>query len=98
MPLSLGDTGSRSTAGVKEAPDTCISSSDPARVVPLRVSDGGRISIHSEPVDNRQLPQRLRQIYRTRAERVLYFLADTGTSSQRIADIVDVAQHTVKCP
>jgi biopolymer transport protein ExbD len=93
MRLSLGDTNSRSTAGVKEAPDTCISSSDPARVVLLSVSDGGRISINSEPVDDHQLPQRLRQIYRTRAERVLYFLADTDTSSQRIADIVDVAQH-----
>jgi biopolymer transport protein ExbD len=93
MPLSLGANSSRNTAGVKEAPDTCISSSDPTRVVLLRVSNGGRISINSEPVDDQQLPQRLRQIYRTRAQRVLYFLADADTSSRRIADIVDAAQH-----
>jgi hypothetical protein len=91
-PDNSSDARLRSLSSIEEATDTCVSNSDSQRIVVLHVFNSG-LSINSEPVGNGQLPQRLREIYGTRPERVLYLLPDKDTSLQRIADVVDVVQH-----
>jgi len=91
-PDNSSDARPRSLSSIEEATDTCVSSSDSQRIVVLHVFNSG-LSINSEPVGNGQLPQRLREIYGTRPERVLYLLPDKDTSLQRITDVVDVVQH-----
>jgi biopolymer transport protein ExbD len=83
---------SRTPSSIEEATDACVSNSESQRIVVLHVASSS-LSINSEPVGNGQLPQRLREIYRTRPERVLYLLPDKDASFQRISDLVHVVQH-----
>jgi hypothetical protein len=82
----------RTLSSIEEATDTCVSNSDSQQIVVLHVSNSG-LSINSEPVANNQLSQRLRTIYDTRPERVLYLLPDKDASFQRTADVLDAVQH-----
>jgi hypothetical protein len=91
-PDNSSDARPKTRSSIEEATDTCVSNSDSQRIFVLHVFNSG-LSINSEPVGNGQLPQRLREIYGTRPERVLYLLPDKDTSFQRIADVVDVVQH-----
>src|SRR6266481_1415281 len=78
---------------VQVATNTCDCYSDFRRIVVLRVSSRGGLTINSESVPNVQLSGRLREIYDTRAERVLDLFPENDTPSQRIADVIDVVQH-----
>jgi biopolymer transport protein ExbD len=77
---------------VEEATDTCVSTSDTQRIVALQVFNSG-LSINSEPVGNGELQLRLREIYRTRSERVLYLIPDKDATFQRIAEVVGTIQR-----
>ena len=83
---------SRAPSSIEEATDTCVSNSESQRIFVLRVANSS-LSINSEPVGGGQLPQRLRDIYGTRSERVLYLVPDRDASFQRIVDLVHVVQH-----
>jgi hypothetical protein len=90
--LTLSDAGRGTPSSFDEATNTCVSDTGSHRIVVLRVSSGG-LSIGSESVGEAQLPQRLREIYRLRAERVLYLLPDKEASFRRVVDIANVVRH-----
>ena len=90
--LRSSDASHRTPSRFDEATDTCVSDVDSQRIVVLRVSSGS-LSINSEPVGEAQLPQRLQEIYGTRAERVLYLLPDKEASFRRVVDIANVVRH-----
>ena len=90
--IASSDAEPRVQPSVEEVTDTCVSNSESPRIVALHVSNGN-LSINSEPVDIGQLPQRLREIYGPRPERVLYLLPDKDASFQRVVGLVRVVQH-----
>jgi biopolymer transport protein ExbD len=90
--LTSSDASRRSPSSFEEATDTCVSDSGSEGIVVLRVSNGS-LSINSEPVGEGQLPQRLRGIYATRPERVLYLLPDKEASFRRVVDVANVVRH-----
>ena len=63
------------------------------RIVVLHISSRVGLAINSESVPNGQLAGRLREIYGTRAEGLLYLFPKNDTPSQCIADVIDVVQH-----
>jgi hypothetical protein len=77
---------------IRVASDTCFCGDLGDRVIFLHISTRG-LSINSAEVDQRGLASRLVDIYRTRAEKVLYLSADDEVSFQVVADVVDIAQH-----
>ncbi len=83
---------SKSGFAIRVASDACVCSDLGDRAVFLHISSN-RLSINSQGVDRRSLAVRLAEIYRTRAEKVLYLSADNDVSFQVVADIVDIAQH-----
>jgi hypothetical protein len=78
---------------VQVATNTCACNADSPRIVVLHIYGRGGLGINSESVANGQLAARLREIYGTRAERVLYLFPETGTPSQRVAEVIDVVKH-----
>jgi len=85
----------RHTAGfnVQVAANTCFCDQDSPPIFVLHISTRGGLALNSEAIPNGQLAGRLREIYETRAERVLYLFPENDTPSQRIADVIDVVQH-----
>ncbi len=85
----------RSTTGfnVQVATNTCSCYPDFPRILVLHISSRGGLALNSESVPKGQLAGRLREIYGTRAERVLYLFPENDTPSQRVADVIDVVQH-----
>ena len=77
---------------VHVASDTCSCGDRNDRVIFLHVSAGG-LTINSENVDRKILADRLSDIYRLRAEKVLYLSADDDVPFQAVADVVDTVQH-----
>jgi hypothetical protein len=77
---------------IRVASDTCFCGDLGDRVIFLHISTS-RLSINFQEVDRRDLAGRLANIYRTRAEKVLYLSADDDVSFQVVADVVDIAQH-----
>jgi hypothetical protein len=77
---------------IRVASDTCFCGDLGDRVIFLHISTS-RLSINSQEVDRRGLAGRLAEIYRTRAEKVLYLSADDDVSFQVVADVVDIVQH-----
>ena len=74
------------------ASDTCFCGDRDDRVIFLHIS-ASNLSIDSEPVDRKILGRLLSDIYRTRAEKVLYLSVDDDVSFQSVADIVDTVEH-----
>jgi hypothetical protein len=77
---------------IRVASDTCFCGDLGDQVIFLHISTG-RLSINSQEVDRRSLAGRLAEIYRTRAEKVLYLSADDDVPFQVVADVVDIVQH-----
>jgi hypothetical protein len=77
---------------IRVASDACFCGDLGDRAIFLHISSN-RLSINSQEVDRRGLAVRLAEIYRTRAERVLYLSADDDVSFQVVADVVDIVQH-----
>lgn len=61
------------------------------RMIVLQVMANNELFINREQVSKENLPRRLSAIYKTRAERDLYFLAENGASLQTVADAIDNA-------
>ena len=62
-------------------------------MIVLRMSKGGGIAIGSEPIPDSQLAVRLYQIYKNRADRVLFLVPENDVSSRRLADVIDVIER-----
>jgi biopolymer transport protein ExbD len=77
---------------IQTASDTCSCYPDSSRIVVLHLSNRGGISINSEPTPQTRLESQLREIYTTRAERILYLSAEDDVPFQHVADAIDLVQ------
>ena len=62
------------------------------RTVVVTVDPGNRIAVNQEPVDKRLLGQRLEEIFKTRAERVLFVKGDSNLNFVEVAEVIDIAK------
>jgi biopolymer transport protein TolR len=62
------------------------------RALVLSVNDDGSIRLNQESVDRGALPDRLSDIFRTRADRTIFIQADSDVIFDRVAQVIDVAQ------
>ncbi len=62
------------------------------RTVVVSVDPGNKISINQEPVDKRLLGQKLEEIFKTRAERLIFVKGDSNLNFVDVADVIDIAK------
>ncbi len=62
------------------------------RVLVLHVTDTGKLFLNEEQEEWRNLPGRLAEIYRLRADRTIYLMADDGVLYQKVMDAMDVVE------
>jgi biopolymer transport protein TolR len=62
------------------------------RTVVVSVNPGGQIMINQDPVDKRNLGERLTDIFKTRAERVLFVRGDASLNFSEVAEVIDIAK------
>jgi biopolymer transport protein ExbD len=69
------------------------------RTTVIRVLENGKVRIYAYPRDEDlergEFADRLRVIYSTRSERVLFLMADPNQSYQSVADVIDTSQKIV---
>jgi biopolymer transport protein TolR len=65
---------------------------DNARTVVVSVNPGGQIMINQDVVLKVQLGERLTDIFKTRAERVLFVKGDSQLNFGDVADVIDIAK------
>ena len=58
----------------------------------LRVHRGGSLNLNMENVDRDGLQGRLREIFATRAERVLFVKGDSDLDFGEVAQVIDIAR------
>ncbi len=87
----------RTSTGVRirVARDTCACPSDTGRIVVLHVLSDGALRINFEDVTRRELGARLKEIYETRAERMIYLTAEPDAPFEDVADVSGIAQKYV---
>ena len=68
--------------------------SDPSnvRTVVIVIARDGSIQINQDPVEEARLGSRLEEIFKTRAERVVFVKGDPDLEFQRIARAIDIAK------
>jgi len=70
--------------------------SDNNRLVVARVMTNGKVSLNNEVELRRsELADRLHQIFRSRAERVLFIEADPDLPVSSVAEVIDISQKQV---
>jgi biopolymer transport protein TolR len=62
------------------------------RTVVISVDTGNKISINQDQVDKRLLQDRLVDIFKTRAERVVFVKGDSNLTFNEVADVIDIAK------
>jgi biopolymer transport protein ExbD len=62
------------------------------RTVVVSVNPGNQIMINQEPVQKALLGERLIDIFKTRAERVLFVRGDSSLNFVEVADVIDIAK------
>jgi biopolymer transport protein TolR len=62
------------------------------RTVVVSVETGGRVSINQDPVDKRLLGQKLEDIFKTRAERIVFVKGDSNLDFRDVAEVIDIAK------
>lgn len=82
---------------VHVASDSCACGDLDDRAILLHISVGG-MSINSETVDREHLAGLLSDIYRTRAEKVLYLSVDNDVSFQEVTDVVNTVRRLPEEP
>jgi len=65
---------------------------DNARTVVISVNPGGQILINQDVVLKGALGDRLQDIFKTRAERVLFVKGDSQLNFGEVADVIDIAK------
>jgi Biopolymer transport protein ExbD/TolR len=63
------------------------------RIIYVHLSKDGTLMLNTERVELTELSERLYDIYRSRADRVIYFSADTDVRFQKIADTLDLIKN-----
>jgi biopolymer transport protein TolR len=62
------------------------------RTVVIVLNRDGTMAINQDPVEESRLGQRLEEIFKTRAERVVFVKADPDLEFQRVARAIDIAK------
>jgi biopolymer transport protein TolR len=65
---------------------------DNIRTVVVSVNPGSTIMINQEVVTKAMLGERLIDIFKTRAERIVFVRGDAGLNFMEIADVIDIAK------
>ena len=65
---------------------------DNVRTVVISVDPGHKISINQDQVDKRLLQDKLVDIFKTRAERVVFVKGDSNLTFSEVADVIDIAK------
>jgi len=65
---------------------------DNLRTVVVSISPGNQLMINQDPVDKRMLSERLQDIFKTRAERVLFVKGDPALNFIEVAEVIDIAK------
>jgi len=65
---------------------------DNVRTVVVSVNPGNQIMVNQDQVDKRQLADRLIDIFKTRAERVLFVRGDASLNFIEVAEVIDIAK------
>jgi biopolymer transport protein ExbD len=76
----------------------CGDSDLSGRVTLLHITNGGRVFINREEQDWGTLEGRLSEMYRPRAQRILYVLADEEVRFQTVADAFDLVHNAQETP
>jgi len=78
---------------VQAAENTC----DPgdSNIFFLQISNNGKILLNSRLTERNRLPAELEEIYKPRAERLLYISAGENVPFQQMVDTISLAQHSV---
>lgn len=72
-------------------PDQEVSAAD-QRTVVVSVNADGSMQINQEVTDMTRLGPRLEEIFKTRAERVVFVKGDPGLEFQQVAQVIDAAK------
>ena len=73
------------------APPGQQASAADTRTVVVQVGKNGAIMINQEPIDESRLGSRLEDIFKTRAERVVFVEGDPDLLYQSVARVIDIA-------
>ena len=65
---------------------------DNIRTVVILIAPGNQISVNQDTVDKRLLGQRLEEIFKTRAERVVFVKGDSSLNFIDVAEVIDIAK------
>ena len=65
---------------------------DNTRTVVISVNPGNQILINQDPVAKPMLGQRLEDIFKTRAERVVFVKGDASLNFSDVAEVIDIAK------
>lgn len=74
--------------------DRCENDGDD-RLIVLHLTNAGELLINTEPTRWNDLADRLSAIYSLRADRTLYFFADSDVPFQTVADAIDMVENAV---
>jgi len=89
------DTSTDSVGLEALAPHTPDKAGESPRTVVVQIMDNGidrpRLTINQEPVEWEALRSRLVEIYKTRAERVMFVKADRNIDFEEVANVIDTA-------
>jgi biopolymer transport protein ExbD len=65
---------------------------DNDRTVVIVIDSAGNFKLNQEPVEKQNLGSRLEQVFRTRAERVVFVKGDPNLDFQVVAEAIDIAK------
>ncbi len=65
---------------------------DNTRTIVISVNPGAQLLINQDPVQKAMLGQRLEDIFKTRAERVVFVKGDPSLNFSDVADVIDIAK------
>lgn len=73
-------------------PKKDVQQPEDVRTVVVSVGTGGQIKINQDPVTKDQLGARLTEIFKTRAERVMFVKGDPDILFGDVAEVIDIAK------
>jgi len=62
------------------------------RTIVVSVNPGNQLMINQDPVTKAMLGQRLEDIFKTRAEKVLFVKGDSSLNFHEVAEVIDIAK------
>jgi biopolymer transport protein ExbD len=73
-------------------PDKAPPPSDTDRTVVIIIDKDKKMMINTEPTDKERLGQRLMEVFKTRAEKVVFVKGDPSLEFREVAEAIDIAK------